>query len=501
MAEPQTTDPMVAAFSSMPATATDPAVSSTTAGQKSQTAAPHDPMEAAFGQIAQQGVDPKTAPPTAKPPSAGDRIMDVLKNEGKLGLDLAAPGNPDILQNPIVQGAGKAVGETAHTIGRAINAVTGDSIKWLPTSLEQPKSLEAQNDSEMLGKMGENVAEFVLGDEALKGVSIAEKLGIAQKINEFAQKSPTLAKLLNLGLNATRGAAAGAVTGELHGGTQGAEEGAVGGAAGEVAGAGIGAAAKGVKSLLFPSEEVGSQVVKDSIRKALGNKVDADVADEIAGRVKKESILSPMENELKLAKASLDEDLPKMNSALDETLANSTAKTGNAARVVNSTFDDAVKQVQSGVGTEKEAASSAINDVRKEVLGKLTNDPMTAQQVNDVKRLVGDQIKKFAPPENLSSIDAHKKEAYRQAYFSLRDIVSNLAPESKPLNQKISRAISAQDILEKKFPQLENSEQAKASYQGTKSTAAKGILKKGAIAAGIGGAGSAGIYAAKEALQ
>lgn len=419
---------------------------------------------------------------------------------GTAGISGALAASP-VGANPLTVGVAKAAGETAHTIGRAINAVTGDSIKWLPTSLEQPKELGSSDTAEMLGKMGESIAEFALGDEALKGVSIAEKLGIAHKITEFAQKSPTLAKLLNLGLNATRGAVAGGVTGGLHDGAQGAEAGAAAGAGGEVLSAGVGAAAKGIKSLLFPSEEVGSQVVKDSIRKALGSKVDADVADEIAGRVKKESILSPMENELKLAKASLDEDLPKMNTALDQTLANSTAQTGNAARVVNSTFDDAVKQVQSGVGTEKAAATAAINDVRKEVLGKLSNEPMTAQQVNDVKRLVGDQIKKFAPPENLSSIDAHKKEAYRQAYFSLRDIVSNLAPESKPLNQKISRAISAQDILEKKFPQLQTSGQAQASHAGEIQQNKIGAVKKLGKAAAVGAAGAAGAGAIYEGAK
>lgn len=471
-------------------------------------------MADVFDQLA--GKSSSAVPPAASPTSAGQApttpapqqggdIFDQLAAGKDVSGNQAQPSSPEevgtmwitgglgTMANPLTVGAIKGLGETAHTIGRVINAATGDNIKWLPTSLEEPKELGSANGGEIAGKIGESIAEFALGDEALKGLSIAEKLGIAHKITEFAKTSPLAAKLLDLGLNAIRGGAVGGVTGGAHEGKQGAETGAALGAGAELAAPVVSKVAgkvvegaKAVKSALFPSEEVGSQVTKDLIRKSLGNKADADIVDEIAGRIDKPKVLSSVENEMKLAKANIDTELPSLNSQLDQTLAGSTAQTGNAARLVNKTFDDLIGNVHGGVGTEKDAAVAAINDVRKEVMGKVSNDPMTAEQVNNVKRLVGDQIKKFAPPENLSSVDAQKKEAYRQAYFKLRDIVSDLAPESKAINMKISRSITAQDLLEKLFPQLESPEAAKASYQGVRSQAARGVAKKAAVAVGTG---------------
>ena len=188
-------------------------------------------------------------------------------------VPVAAAG---VSPNPLTIGAAKGVGETAHTIGRLINAATGDNISWLPKSMKQPGELESSNAGESVGKIGESIAEFALGDEALKGLSIAEKLGVAQKIHELAQQSPTLAKLITYGLNVVRGGATGAAAGGLHEGVQGAETGAALGAGAEavapVAGAVIKAAKEspGVVQKILKGEKSVQPEVAETMR-SVGN--------------------------------------------------------------------------------------------------------------------------------------------------------------------------------------------------------------------------------------
>jgi hypothetical protein len=332
-------------------------------------------------------------------------------------------------------------------------------------------------------------------------LSIAEKLFSAQKVVDFAKESPTAYKIISAGLHVLHGGVTGAATGAVHGGTEGAETGAVAGALAEPLAHAVGGVAKAAKSVLFPSEEVSSQVTKDLIKRTLGSKVDSDVADELASRVNKQSFLSPMENELKLAKASLEKDIPEYTKQLDETLAKNTEQAGNTARLVNETFTQQAKKTLASVGTGKSESIDAINKVRQEVLSKLSDKPMTAQAINDVKRLVGDEIPKFASPEHLTTAQADAKEAYRQAYFKLRDIVDQLSPETKELNAKISSGINARDVLRQHFPQLETPEQAIASHAGGKATAAKDLAKKVVKRTAIGAAATSGAYGAYHAVK
>ena len=145
-----------------------------------------------------------------------------------------------------------------------------------------------------------------------------------------------------------------------------------------------------------------------------------------------------------------------------------------------------IASAKAGVG-DSEEAQKAINVVRQRVISKLDDQfpqdfsqPIGAKELNDLKRSVGDEIRKFAPPENLTSAQKWEQEAYRQAYFRLRDMVSDAVPESKELNQRISKGIQLQDLLEKKFPHLETPQAAQASYSGTRSTnAVKAAIKVG----------------------
>jgi hypothetical protein len=133
------------------------------------------------------------------------------------GLNAAAQG--EITPQGIGVGAMKGVAETAHTVGRVVNAATGDRISALPTGFKEPASTEALNHSEIIGKVGENVLEFFLGDEALKEMSVGQKIAEYAKLTKLAETYPKIAATMNaIGRSARGGAVVGGQT-LLHGGT------------------------------------------------------------------------------------------------------------------------------------------------------------------------------------------------------------------------------------------------------------------------------------------
>lgn len=75
--------------------------------------------------------------------------------------------------------------------------------------------------AETIGMGAESIAEFVMGDEALKGLSLAEKFGIASKIAQMGEKYPSIAKALNIGMNAARMGTVGAAQAAVKGATPG----------------------------------------------------------------------------------------------------------------------------------------------------------------------------------------------------------------------------------------------------------------------------------------
>jgi hypothetical protein len=254
---------------------------------------------------------------------------------------------------------------------------------------------------------------------------------------------------------------------------------------------GFGAVGAGIKAFMPEAAPVALQMTKDAIKKVLGAGADADVVANAAARMEPQGIvakhLSNVENELKLVKPKVDADLISNNKALDEALSpkNSMATVNDASHEVNKVFDGLISKAQSGVGDTDEAVK-AINSVRGRVVSKLQDGVTPIKDVNDVKRLIGDEVKKFSVPDMLNSSQKQEQEAYRQAYFKLRDLVSTAEPATKELNDKISDDIELQHLLEKKFPHLETAEEAQTSHAGVVSANKKAAVKKAIIGAAIG---------------
>ena len=151
-----------------------------------------------------------------------------------------------------IEKAANAVGEFgAGIVPGAVEAAgsTIQSLPWIGKHIISPDAMAAERAyfapgskaeaaGQAAGGVGEGVLEFVLGDEALKGLSIADKIGIAGKIEKVAKESPYIGALLRHGVVAARNGTVGTAEALAKGATlpealkSGAETGLIGGTLG-----------------------------------------------------------------------------------------------------------------------------------------------------------------------------------------------------------------------------------------------------------------------------
>lgn len=142
-----------------------------------------------------------------------------ISNGASYGTNSNGPVNTAIAHT--ATGIVKGAAETGHTAGALINKATGGNVPGLPTSFQQPAGLESANTGESVGKGIEGVGEFFMGDEALKGLSIAERMGLGAKVAKLAESNPVIAKIIDAGLKAVRTGTVGTVQAAAHGATPG----------------------------------------------------------------------------------------------------------------------------------------------------------------------------------------------------------------------------------------------------------------------------------------
>lgn len=105
---------------------------------------------------------------------------------------------------------------------------TIQSLPWVGKKIISPEAMQAEREyfkpgspaeeyGKTTGDIAEPILEFVMGDEALKDLAIADKIGIASKIAKIAQDSPYIGKLLQHGVNAAREGTVGAVEAKAKG--------------------------------------------------------------------------------------------------------------------------------------------------------------------------------------------------------------------------------------------------------------------------------------------
>ena len=226
-----------------------------------------------FDQLAAQPQSqPNAVAPAAPPSSAGTgNVFDQLAAQNKPATTDASAQPLTTSQiisavagDPIHAGLEKGLGETVHTLGAAAGKLLPDTLRdklHLPSSFTEPDYLRSENAAETAGKVGESIAEFALGDAALKGLTVSEKLGLASKLASMAKSSPYIARMLELGMNAIRGGVVTVPQQVLHGAPL--NEALKTGAVATGVGAGTGAAIEGAAAL---TDSPAGQYVRNIVR-------------------------------------------------------------------------------------------------------------------------------------------------------------------------------------------------------------------------------------------
>jgi hypothetical protein len=169
----------------------------------------------------------------------------------------------------------------ADTAANWINRKLGTSELHAPVPFEG-QDLEGKTPLESLGKGAEGLTEFLLGDEALKGLSLVEKAKHLGDAGKLLEKSPKLAKAVEIGVNALRQGTVGGTQTLAHGGTIGdaLTTGVVTGGTGAVL-EGLGQGVKAVKSFITrgaQAEELGQNLAKGLTEGATPEQVAKTVA-------------------------------------------------------------------------------------------------------------------------------------------------------------------------------------------------------------------------------
>jgi hypothetical protein len=110
----------------------------------------------------------------------------------------------------LLQGAGAGAISTVAGLGKLITDPIVKHIaspEAMQASDQNLKKLTAvENPTQMVGYGGENLMEFLMGDEALKGMSFAEKALQVGNISKILEKSPRLMKMLQMGVDVGKAA-------------------------------------------------------------------------------------------------------------------------------------------------------------------------------------------------------------------------------------------------------------------------------------------------------
>ncbi len=177
-----------------------------------------------------QATPPATAAPAA-PPKAGNGTVDydaLARQAGAVDvqpLTTTTPAKTSFGEN-VAQGVGTAAASTLSNLGEIGSHIPGteyiadkvgdvlglpklapksDPYATVQKSTAANAAAANQTTGGKVGTGAESIAEFFLGDEALKGLSVAERLGLGAKVAKLAESNPVIAKIIGHGLTAVRG--------------------------------------------------------------------------------------------------------------------------------------------------------------------------------------------------------------------------------------------------------------------------------------------------------
>lgn len=325
-----------------------------------------------------QFVDTKTGKPYQAPAEGQGQAAQPSKSIGQQAKDIL-----NDFQQGVAEGGLSTVHQVGEGIRRGVNlasqAAGGNQIgmgnlgdRMIPP--EGQASLDSytkpENTTQKVGFGAEALLELIVGDSALKGLSLAEKLMLGSKIAKLADDYPIVGKILAHGLNAVRMGAAQTGENVLKGQSLG--QAATEGAETALVGTGVGAAAEGTSALASHMFNPETGKISRFVKQAIGGDAVAQRPAQIALRTAageqgpsvRELLSNPIERSKSVAKAGYDQ----VEKA-----------TGIDLKVVQQKLDNTVDEINKLTGTEADIAKEAqLEKARTELMDEISEAKRTA---------------------------------------------------------------------------------------------------------------------------
>ncbi|HEX4068174.1 MAG TPA: hypothetical protein VHZ09_19300 [Acidobacteriaceae bacterium] len=344
------------------------------------------------------------------------------------------PGNSGMFD--VETGAMQGLAESADTALNLIRktplgSIAPNAMQHVENVLNNMKQGDPDADAttkmgQWAGRTGEAGAEFYLGDEALKGLSVADRLLNAGKMAKVVEGSPLLTRAVQALRSATLGSAEGTKTGHP---VAGAALGAVAPAAGSLAATAAGKAAEAATPLLENIKAaIKPGVVQDAIQSEMRNVIN-DFANEAGVNPSAATSIRDVAHDVS---GNLESKAKQSYQALDDAMG------GRAQR-----FQDAIKNVQqkirelNGIDPDQEGAYvEKLNDLQA------AHEKATDEATAELKAQGKDQTAKQLLDQ--ANSDFRKNKAMLDLSKNIRASVDNTTPRpeiaaqaKRPIPEKI----------------------------------------------------------------
>lgn len=263
--------------------------------QAAPSAAPPAPAATGGGAIDFTDLGAKQVVPVPESGQPANNDQSVFNNDPVTGKKILDVG----------KGIAKGVGQTASTVMSMIPGVS-DYMKPAIDDANKPGgALDVQGPDQKIGAGLEAAAEFMLGDEALKDLSLADKIPLIGKAMKSLEEAPSLLKnvLAHMAATGARQATVGGVQTLAHGGSAGEalENAAITG--------GVGAATEGLLKGVEGKIQSKAPVTKAATELTPQAKSIAETGKDVQASAEK--VRADKGKEIGAAKAKVKESLPE----------------------------------------------------------------------------------------------------------------------------------------------------------------------------------------------
>lgn len=328
---------------------------------------------------------------------------------------------------------------------------------------------QTQGLGEGIGGFAENLLEFAGGEEALKGLSFAQRLGKLKNVAEFLEANPTIAKAAHFGANVLRSGVVGAAQGGVKGAAEGdasggAERGAIGGAIGGAGGEVAPVVTQKLGKVLETYAPDLSNAFMKANRKAnylYGKNPGQAIIDEGVNAPRSFSRVGQLEN----IKGQLDSATDSLDGQIKQILSDPEVASQRLDPIpaIKNTIADAKNYITQQTGVDVPKYIDRLNKLEDSLLTKYDtngnpvmkytgNAKMSPADVSDIKKSVGKNTQwNLDKTDPEFQVKAYENGIRKEIYGKLADLIEGAAPEVGPLNARYANAIEAQALLDKQI--------------------------------------------------